>query len=87
MAESANPVQQRQTLIEIRPSRAAHFSAQIFSHLQVRSAVQSVAEIPASVVLMGSHEDGTPLHCIHVDHDWHHRHDVHLAHPDQGHLS
>ena len=36
---------------------------------------------------MGSHENGTPLHCIHIDHDWHHRHDVHLAHPHQGHLS
>jgi hypothetical protein len=49
--------------------------------------VQSVGQIPASVVLMGFHEDGTPLRCIHIDHDWHHRHDVHLAHPDQGHLS
>src|SRR5438876_11808199 len=43
--------------------------------------------VPASVVLTGSHEDGTPLLCIHIDHDWHHRHDLHFAQPDQGHQS
>ena len=87
MPEAANFLHANATIIEIRAVLRGAFWGQIFSHLQVRSAVQSVPQISASVVLMGSHEDGTPLHCIHIDHDWHHRHDVHLAHPDQGHLS
>ena len=36
---------------------------------------------------MESHDDDTPLHCIHTGHDLHHRLDVHFALPDQGHVS